>query len=60
MVFEGEGKYTTEEAIAVITEQLKDFFFNIETSTFKEEDLDDDTGYNCITGNFLIISGNAK
>ncbi len=58
--FEGEGNYTTEEAIALFKEQLNNFYLNIKTSTFKEENLKDDTGYNCITGNFLIISGTVK
>ena len=60
VVFEGEGNYTTDEAVSLFEEQLKEFSLNIEVATFMEENLEDDAGYNYISGNFLIISGIAR
>lgn len=60
VVFEGEGNYTTDEAISLFEEQLKEFSLNIGVATFMEENLEDDAGYNYISGNFLIISGIAR
>lgn len=60
VVIDGEGNYTTEEAIALFEDQFQDFSLNIEVATFMEEDLDDDAGYNYICGNFLVISVIAK
>ena len=57
VIFEGEGSFSTEQATSLFRNQLSDFSLNIEESTFREENLDDDAGYNYITGNFLIISG---
>ena len=60
VVFEGEGNYTTDEAVSLFEEQLKEISLNIEIATFMEENLEDDAGYNYISGNFLIISGIAR
>lgn len=57
IIFPEEGNYATEETITFFKEQLTDFDIDIEVSTFKEENLDDDAGYKFITGSFLIISG---
>ncbi len=59
VIFEGEGCYSSVEAILLFKELLKDFSFSIQKSTFSEDNLDD-AGYNCIKGNFLIISGYKK
>ncbi len=60
VTFEGEGSYSTSEAVELFEKELNDFSLNIDKSTFKEENLNDDAGYNQITGNFLIISGTKK
>lgn len=60
VVFEGEGNYTTDEAVSLFEEQLKEFSLNIGVATFMEENLEDDAGYNYISGNFLVISGIAR
>lgn len=60
VVFEGEGNYTTNEAVSLFEEELKEFSLNIGVATFMEENLDDDAGYNYISGNFLVISGIAR
>lgn len=60
VIFNKEGNYHTNESIEFFKEQLKGFDLEIKTSTFLEENLDDDTGYHSITGNFLIISGIKK
>ena len=57
VVFEGEGNFETKDAISLFKENLQEFDLNIEVSTFMEENLDDDAGYNYISGSFLIISG---
>ena len=54
--FEGEGNYTSDEAISLFRELLSDFSLDIQKSTFSEDNLDE-AGYNSITGNFLIITG---
>lgn len=60
IIFKEEGSYTTEEAITFFKEQLIDFDIDIQVYTFREENLDDDTGYKFITGSFLVISGSLK
>lgn len=60
VVFKDEGNYRLEESIEFFEKQLKDFDFHIDTSTFLEEDLDSQAGYQYIRGNFLIISGMKK
>lgn len=60
VVFDGEGSFTTEEAISLFKEQFQDFSLNIEIASFREDNLSDDTGYNYISGNFLVISGIAR
>lgn len=57
VTFNGEGNYNTEESILFFKEELKDFSLKIETYTFEEDNLNEETGYKIITGNFLIISG---
>ena len=57
VTFDGEGNYNTEESILFFKEALKDFSLKIEKYTFEEDNLNDETGYKKITGNFLIISG---
>lgn len=57
VLFSEEGNYTTKEAIAFFKEELIDFDIDIQVSTFREENLDDDAGYKFITGSFLVISG---
>ena len=52
VIFEGEGSYSTEEAISLFNELLNDLSLNIQVATFKEDNLDE-TGYNSITGNFF-------
>ena len=59
VIFEGEGCYSSEEAILLFKKLLKDFSFSIKESTFSEDNLDE-AGYNSIKGNFLIISGYKK
>ena len=56
VVFEGEGCYTSEEAIRLFNKLLGNFTFSIQKSTFSEDNLDE-AGYSSIKGNFLIISG---
>lgn len=56
VIFEGEGSYSTDEAIVLFKDLLSDFSFDIQIATFSEEDLED-AGYNSIHGNFLIITG---
>ncbi len=60
VVFEGEGNYTTDEAVSLFENQLKEFSLNIGVAAFMEENLEDDAGYNYISGNFLVISGKAR
>ena len=57
VTFDGEGNYNTEESISFFKEALKDFSLKFETYTFEEDNLNEETGYKKITGNFLIISG---
>ena len=57
VLFDGEGSYSSSDAIELFNEELKDFSLNIEESTFEETNLDDSTGYNSIKGKFLIIVG---
>ncbi len=57
VTFDGEGNYNTEESILFFKESLEDFSLKIETYTFEEDNLKEETGYKIITGNFLIISG---
>ena len=59
VIFEGEGCYSSEEAILLFKKLLNDFSFSIKESTFSEDNLDE-AGYNSIRGNFLIISGYKK
>lgn len=59
VIFEGEGCYSSVEAILLFKELLNDFSFSIKESTFSEDNLDE-AGYNSIKGNFLIISGYKK
>ena len=59
VIFEGEGCYSSEEAILLFKKLLNDFSFSIKESTFSEDNLDE-AGYNSIKGNFLIISGYKK
>ena len=56
VIFEGEGSYSTEEAISLFNELINDLSLNIQVATFKEDNLDE-AGYNSITGNFLIVTG---
>ena len=55
VMFEGEGCYSSDEAILMFNELLSDFSFNIQKSCFSENNLDN-AGYSSINGNFLIIS----
>ena len=57
IVFDGEGSYSSSEAIELFNEELKDFSLNIIESSFEESNLDDNTGYNSIKGKFLVITG---
>ncbi|MCI8346679.1 MAG: hypothetical protein HFJ12_01860 [Bacilli bacterium] len=59
--FDCDTSYTAEDkVIKTVKEQLKEFALHIDTSTFIEKNLDDSAGYQCIKGNFLIISGIKK
>lgn len=60
VVFAGEGNYTTDEAMLLFQEQLQDFSWNMRIATFAEETSENDTGYDYISGEFLIISGIVK
>ena len=60
VLFSEEGNYTTKEAITFFKEQLADFDIDVQVSTFREENLEDDAGYKFITGSFLVISGILK
>lgn len=60
VVFEKEGNYSMEEAITLFNKQLKDFSLIIEKASFTEENLESDTGYQFITGRFLVIRGTKK
>lgn len=60
VVFEGEGNYTNQQALNLFKNALAEFNINIETFSFKEENLDSDVGYKFINGKFLIISGRKK
>lgn len=55
--FYGEGNYSLEEGIKIFHDKLKHFNFEIKQSKFKEEDLEEESGYRFIEGNFLIVSG---
>jgi ubiquinone/menaquinone biosynthesis C-methylase UbiE len=57
VVFDGEGSYSSSDAIELFNEELKDFSLNIIESSFEEANLDDNTGYNSIKGKFLVIAG---
>lgn len=57
VVFDKEGNYQMDEAILFLEKELKNFDLNIQKSTFTEENVGEDTGYQFITGNFLIING---
>jgi ubiquinone/menaquinone biosynthesis C-methylase UbiE len=59
VVFEGEGCYTSKEAVILFRELLNEFSFSINEYTFSEDNLSD-AGYSSIKGNFLIISGFKK
>lgn len=59
VVFEGEGCYTSKEAVILFSELLNEFSFSINEYTFNEDNLSD-AGYSSIKGNFLIISGFKK
>lgn len=60
VTFDGERNYSIDEAIALFNEQLKGFDLTIESANFTEENLEDNTGYNFITGKFLVVSGISK
>lgn len=60
VTFNNEGNYTLEQGINLFRDAFKDFTIDIEKASFKEENLDDSTGYKDIEGNFLIISGESK
>lgn len=60
VVFDNEGNYTVEQAIKLFEDNLKSFIINIEVASFKEENLEESTGYNSIVGKFLIISGESR
>lgn len=60
VVFDNEGNYTVEQAIKLFENNLKNFIINIEVASFKEENLEERTGYNSIDGKFLIISGESR
>lgn len=58
VTFDNEGNYILEEAITFFKSELEGFSINIEISSFKEENLDEeDTAYESISGRFLVISG---
>ena len=60
VIFEKEGNYTMEEAIKFFKNKFTDFSINIEKATFAEEQLEEGAGYQSISGNFLIISGESR
>lgn len=60
VIFAGEGEYSNEEAINIFKDNLKEFEIDIEKSSFKEENLEDNGSYKSIVGDFLIISGVKK
>ncbi len=61
VLFEDEGNYSTKEAKDMFSEELKSFAIDIEVSSFREENLEDDkVDYHFIDGNFLILSGIKK
>ena len=60
VIFDNEGNYTMEEAIKLFKNNFKDFSINIEKATFAEEELEESAGYQSISGNFLIISGESR
>ena len=55
VVFESEGSYGTDDAIALFHELLNNCSLDIQKATFKEDNLDE-AGYNSIAGNFLIVT----
>ncbi len=57
VVIEEEGSYSSERAIQLFKENLKEFEINIEEAFFKEENLEDDAGYQSIEGHFLVVCG---
>ena len=59
VLFEGEVSYSSEDAILLFKELLKDFSLSIQNASFSENNLDN-AGYTSIQGNFLIISGYKK
>ncbi len=61
VLFKDEGSYSTEAAKDMFSKELKNFEINIEVSSFREENLEDDkVDYHFIDGNFLILSGTKK
>ena len=60
VIFDGEGNYTSEEAIKLLKNGLSGISLEIEKSFFREEDLNSETGYNRIFGNFLIVTGTKR
>lgn len=60
VVFDNEGNYTVEQAINIFQDNLRNFSFSIEKASFKEENLEESTGYNSIVGRFLIVSGECR
>lgn len=60
VTFNNEGNYTVEQAIKLFENNLKSFIINIEVASFKEENLEESTGYKFIEGKFLVISGESR
>ena len=60
VIFDGECSFTSEEAENLFKEQMQGNLLNIDIATFIEENLEEDTGYNYISGKFLVISGIKK
>ena len=57
VIFDGECSFTSEEAVNLFKKQMQGNLVNIDIATFIEENLEEDTGYNYISGKFLVISG---
>ena len=57
---DGEGSYSTSDAIAIFKEQFLDYDIDIQIGNFLEENLEDSAGYKYISGEFLVVSGTKK
>ena len=59
VIFEGEGCYSSDDAVLFLKKLLTNFSFSIQKFAFSENNLEE-AGYSSIKGNFLIISGHKK